>query len=155
MDRVKHIGLPMLGLAGIAALVIAVLPGREDSLPRTQAGNNQPAAREAGALANLCAGWGNARRDCAAFVGHFVTTLAERDPALGLCLPPPARLAEWTVATLRDTPANDPWAPSLEAALTTGRAAHPLPCTPPAATPAPATTPAIGPATPAVKAAPT
>jgi hypothetical protein len=129
MDRVKRIGLPMLGLVAIAGLLILVLPGRDNGQPKTQAGNNQPAAREAGPLSNLCAGWGNARRDCAAFVGHFLTSISERDN-LGLCLPPPARLAEWTVATLRDTPATAPWAPTLEAALTTGRTSHPLPCAP-------------------------
>jgi hypothetical protein len=76
------------------------------------------------------AGWGNARRDCAAFVGHFLTGVAEREPALGLCLPPPAPLAEWTVSALRGVPAQQPWAGPLEAALTTGRRAHPLPCAP-------------------------
>jgi hypothetical protein len=135
MDRLKTVGIPMLGLVAAAALVIAMLPGRPDG-PRAQAGANQPAATEAGALSNLCAGWGRARLDCAAFVTHFMTTLAERDPALSLCTPTPANLADWTVTTLRGTPPDSPWAPTLEAALTTGRTAHPLPCPPPAAAPA-------------------
>ena len=130
MDRLKAVGLPLLGLAAAATLVVLALPGRDAGLPRTQAGNSQAAATEAGALASLCAGWGNARRDCAAFVGHFITTLAEREPDLALCLPPPAPLAEWTVAALNGAASDQPWAPLLRTALTTDRAAHPLPCAP-------------------------
>jgi hypothetical protein len=122
MDRVKRVARPMLGLVALAGATVLLLPGREAGLPRTQAGANQAAATEAGALASLCAGWGNARRDCAAFVGHFLTGVAEREPALGL--------AEWTVSALRGVPAQQPWAGPLEAALTTGRRAHPLPCAP-------------------------
>jgi hypothetical protein len=139
MVRIKRNLLPMLGLAAVAVAVIAMLPGREPGLPRIQSGANQPAATEAGPLANLCNGWGNARKDCAAFVGHFIQTLSERNPALGLCLPPPAALAEWTAQTLKGTPAAAPWAPVLEEALTTARAAPPLPCAP---TPSPDAAPA-------------
>jgi hypothetical protein len=140
MVRIKRNLLPMLGLAALAIAVVAALPGRDPGLPRTQAGASQAAATEAGPLASLCAGWGNARKDCAAFVGHFLTTLSERDPSLQLCLPPPAPLAEWTAKALNGVPASQPWAPALEAALTTGRAAHPLPCAPsPSPDAAPAT----------------
>lgn len=130
MDRLRSVGIPMLGLVAVATAVVLALPGRNAGLPRTQAGNSQAAATEAGALASLCAGWGNARKDCAAFVGHYITTLSEAEPALALCLPPPAPLAEWTVAALAGTPPERPWAPVLHATLTAGRTAHPLPCTP-------------------------
>jgi len=130
MDRLRTVGLPMLGLVLVATVVVLALPGRDAGLPRTQAGNGQAAATEAGPLASLCAGWGNARRDCAAFVGHYIGTLQEAEPALGLCIPPPAPLAEWTVAALNGTPPDRPWAPVLRTVLTTDRAAHPLPCTP-------------------------
>ncbi len=142
MDRVKRLAPPLLALAAIAAGLVALLPARPDAGtdgPRTQAGANQPAATEAGALSNLCAGWGRARLDCAAFVNHFLATRAEQNPALAAaCTPPPAALAEWTIATLRETPASAPWAPALEAALAPGPNAHPLPCPPPAAAAAPA-----------------
>ncbi|EHL97250.1 hypothetical protein HMPREF9946_04314, partial [Acetobacteraceae bacterium AT-5844] len=92
MDRVKRIAPPLLALAAIAAALVALLPARPDTgmdgAPRTQAGANQPAATEASALSNLCAGWGRARLDCAAFVTHFLATRAERDPALATCTPP-------------------------------------------------------------------
>ena len=120
----------MLGLAAVAVTVIALLPGRDPGLPRIHSGANSPAATLAGPLVNLCHGWGNARKDCAAFVGHFIHGLSEREPALGLCLPPPAALAEWTAQALRDTPPDAPWAPVLEETLTTRRAAPPLPCAP-------------------------
>jgi hypothetical protein len=136
MDRLKSVGIPMLGLVAVATAVVLALPGRDANLPRTQAGAQQAAATEAGALANLCAGWGNARRDCAAFVGHYITALSEAEPALKLCLPPPAPLAEWTVVALNGAPPDRPWAPVLHAALTAGGKAHPLPCTPAATPPA-------------------
>ncbi len=130
MDRLRSVGLPMLGLVAVATAVVLALPGRHGDGPRTQAGNSQAAATEAGALSSLCSGWGNARRDCAAFVGHYINALSEAEPALRLCVPPPAPLAEWTVAALNGTPPERPWAPVLRAALTAGRTALPLPCTP-------------------------
>ncbi|MBC9178443.1 hypothetical protein [Pseudoroseomonas ludipueritiae] len=139
MVRITRSLLPMLGLAAVALAVIAALPGRDPGLPRIQSGANSPAATQAGPLANLCHGWGSARKDCAAFVGHFIRNLSEREPALGLCLPPPAPLAEWAALALKDTPADAPWAPVLETALTTGRTAPPLPCAP---TPSPDAAPA-------------
>jgi hypothetical protein len=139
MDRLTRRLLPMAGLVAIATAVVAALPGHEPGLPRTQAGASQAAATEAGALAHLCAGWGNARRDCAAFAGHFITSLAQRRPEAGLCMPPPAALAEWTLRVLEGTAPDQPWAPVLEAALTTTRAAHPLPCAAPNPDAAPAT----------------
>ncbi|MBO1072988.1 hypothetical protein [Roseomonas marmotae] len=136
MDRMKRNVLPFLGLAGVAILVISMLPGREPGLSRTMAGFNQPAATISGPLSNLCSGWGHARRDCAAFVRHFMNGLAESRPELGLCVPPPAALAEWTVAALHGVPADEPWAAPLEAALTQARPAPPLPpCAPEKARP--------------------
>ncbi|MCG7364477.1 hypothetical protein MHZ93_24840, partial [Roseomonas sp. ACRSG] len=85
MVRITRSLLPMLGLAAVALAVIAALPGRDPGLPRIQSGANSPAATLAGPLANLCHGWGSARKDCAAFVGHFIRNLSEREPALGLC----------------------------------------------------------------------
>ena len=132
MVRITRNLLPMLGLAAVAVAVIAMLPGREPGLPRIHSGANSPAATQAGPLANLCHGWGNARKDCAAFVGHFIQRLSDREPALGLCLPPPAALADWTAQALQDTPPDALWAPVLEEALTSRRTAPPLPCAPPA-----------------------
>jgi hypothetical protein len=121
-----RIGAALAGLLGIGVLAGLVLNSAPEG-PRTAAGSRQPAARQTGALLRLCDGWGNARRDCAAFVAHHLADLPQNNPAAPICTLPPARLADWAAAILKAPAAENPdgpWAPVVEAALAT----HPLPC---------------------------